>query len=573
MTQKSDVLAEISAMEKEFNGKVALKSLTLSLIKGEILGLAGPDGAGKTTLIRLLAGLLKPSKGSITIDGFDTIAQAESIHENIGYMPQMFGLYGDLTVLQNLTLYADLRGVPHKNRKETFEKLLSFTGLDRFQKRLAKDLSGGMKQKLGLACALVKKPKLLLLDEPSVGVDPLSRRELWRMVRELIDEGVSVVWSTSYLDEAAFCDRTLLLNQGKVLYEGRPAGLTARVNGRVFYVSGIEETERRKVLQELLEEPNILDGVIQGARLRFVVKENLSPPFNARSYKIEPAEPRFEDAYVDIIGEKVGGKSLIAENIPFIAPLSPYAVEAQDLTKQFGSFTAASHISFDIKPGEIYGLLGPNGAGKSTTFKMLCGLLKPTEGAGFLNGKNIQSATGRIRAELGYMAQKFSLYGNLSVMQNLSYFAGIYGLIGADKEAKIKEMVEIFDLTSYLSTSASMLPLGFKQRLALSCALMHTPSILFLDEPTSGVDPLTRREFWNHINGLVRKGVTVLVTTHFMEEAEYCDRIALIYRSKLIKSGDPESIKQAAATEKNPDPTLEEAFINLIERYEAAYAE
>jgi ABC-2 type transport system ATP-binding protein len=254
--------------------------------------------------------------------------------------------------------------------------------------------------------------------------------------------------------------------------------------------------------------------------------------------------------------------------MPQVTPSSQFAVEADDLTKKFGQFTAASHISFHIKPGEIYGLLGPNGAGKSTTFKMLCGLLKPTEGKSFLYGTNIQEASGRIRAELGYMAQKFSLYGTLTVIQNLRYFAGIYGLQSPEKEQKIDEMIAIFDLKPHLNQIADSLPLGFKQRLALACALMHAPPILFLDEPTSGVDPLVRREFWNHINGLVHKGVTVLVTTHFMEEAEYCDRIALIYRSKMIKKGDPDSIKKAAATPDNPDPTLEEAFIHLIQNYE-----
>ncbi|MCB1114672.1 MAG: ABC transporter ATP-binding protein [Chlamydiia bacterium] len=571
MTTATKATAEIRGLSKDFGETHALKPLDLTLKKGEILGVAGPDGAGKTTLIRLLAGLLKPTEGTVTVDGFDTILQAQAVHENIGYMPQRFGLYEDLSVLQNLNLYAELRGVKRNEKKETFKKLLEFTGLSPFQSRLAKDLSGGMKQKLGLACALVKRPKLLLLDEPSVGVDPLSRRELWKMVKGLIDEGVSVVWSTSYLDEAAWCDKTLLLNEGNKLYYGDPKGLIERVQGRVFSVSGIPEDKRRQMVKELLEDPNTLDGVIEGAKLRIVVKAVQDPPFDAKGYKITPINPRFEDAYVDILGVKVGGGSKIADNIEPVQPTSEYAVQADNLTKKFGTFTAASNISFSIRPGEIYGLLGPNGAGKSTTFKMLCGLLKPTEGIAYLNGRNIQTASGRIRDELGYMAQKFSLYGTLSVQQNLNYFAGIYGLSGSNKESRIQEMVDIFELKPYLTSIAQELPLGFKQRLALSCALMHSPSVLFLDEPTSGVDPLTRREFWNHINGLVRKGVTILVTTHFMEEAEYCDRIALIYKSKMIESGDPEAIKKAAATKDNPEPTLEEAFIHLIENYEETH--
>lgn len=565
-------LVKIDGVTKLYNGKAAVNDFSATIYSGEIMGLAGPDGAGKTTLIRLIAGLLKPDQGKITVGGLDTIQDATDLHKSIGYMPQMFGLYEDLSVMQNLSLYADLRGVKGPEREKVFEKLLTFTGLKPFTKRLAGALSGGMKQKLGLACALVKTPLLLLLDEPSVGVDPLSRRDLWRMVRELIDAGVAVIWSTSYLDEASLCDRTLLINDGVKLFEGPPAELTKRVDGRVFYVSSIPENKRRQAMEEILEESNVLDGVIQGSRLRIVTKEIKDPPFAYPAPEIKPALPRFEDAYVDIIGNPHGGKSPLAEKTAPIKQTAEYPVEAKDLTKKFGNFTAASHISFQIKPGEIFGLLGPNGAGKSTTFKMLCGLLKPTSGVAYLNGLNITTASSAGRSQLGYMAQKFSLYGNLSVRQNLEYFAGIYNLRGEAKEKRIQEMIDIFVLEPYLNTSAGELPLGFKQRLALSCALIHSPSVLFLDEPTSGVDPLTRREFWNHINGLVRKGVTILVTTHFMEEAEYCDRIALIYRSKMIETGDPESVRHAAASPENPDPTLEEAFIKLIERYDEAHA-
>lgn len=571
MTPKNEPVVSVKGVSKLYHGKPAIENISAEIFPGEIWGLAGPDGAGKTTLIRLIAGLLKPDTGSITVGGFDTIRDAAHIHELIGYMPQQFGLYEDLSVIQNLNLYADLRQVKGEERKAVFDRLLNFTGLAPFVDRLAGALSGGMKQKLGLACALIKKPLLLLLDEPSVGVDPLSRRELWRMVRELIDTGVSVIWSTSYLDEASQCDRTLLLNEGHKLFEGLPSDLTKQVEGRVFYVTGIPENKRREALETILDESNVLDGILQGSRLRIVTKELKDPPFNYAPYQIQPAKPRYEDAYVNIIGKKQGGKSIIAEKTAPVKVTTEFPVEAKDLTKKFGNFTAASHISFQIKPGEIFGLLGPNGAGKSTTFKMLCGLLKPTSGEAFLNGMNIQKASGKGRAQLGYMAQKFSLYGNISVHQNLDYFAGIYNLLGADKEKRIQEMIEIFDLNPYLDGQASELPLGYKQRLALACALIHSPSILFLDEPTSGVDPLTRREFWNHINGLVRKGVTILVTTHFMEEAEYCDRIALIYRSKMIETGDPESIRKLAVTAENPDPTLEDAFIQLIERYDEAH--
>lgn len=537
------------------------------------MGLAGPDGAGKTTLIRLIAGLLLPTQGTISVDGLDTIKQASRLHHIIGYMPQKFGLYEDLTVLQNLTLYADLKGVFGTERERAFQKLLAFTALAPFTDRLAKALSGGMKQKLGLACALLGTPTLLLLDEPSVGVDPISRRELWKMVQDLIHEGISVLWSTAYLDETEKCDAVLLLTDGKLLYDGPPSGLTSRVKGRTYVLRNIQGS-RRAVLEKALRQDNVQDGVIQGSDVRIVVKKATTPLLDLSvldggdKLELSPVDPRFEDAYIDILGGGPGGGSVLAEKIPQKPPRILHAIEAQGLTKRFGSFTAASDITFDIPSGEIFGLLGPNGAGKTTTFKMLCGLLKPTMGKAFVLGLDLQKAPGEARQQIGYMAQKFSLYGNLSVKQNLDFFSGIYNLGGKLRRDRVNQMIEIFNLKPYLDTSADTLPLGFKQRLALSCALIHHPDIMFLDEPTSGVDPITRREFWNHINGLVEKGVTVMVTTHFMDEAEYCDRIALVYRSKVINLGTPDALKSLAKSEKNPSPTLEDAFIQLIEQYD-----
>ncbi|MCH9627254.1 MAG: putative multidrug ABC transporter ATP-binding protein YbhF [Chlamydiales bacterium] len=563
----SDALVSIHNLTKSFSRDFppALDQLTATIPHGEIVGLVGPDGAGKTTLIRLMAALLHPSEGAIEVDGRETTSDAESIHTVTGYMPQKFGLYEDLSVIQNLNLYADLRGVVGGEKKAVFEKLLSFTGLEPFQKRLSRDLSGGMKQKLGLACALVKKPRLLLLDEPSVGVDPISRRELWKMVYELVDEGISVVWSTAYLDEAEKCKTILLLNEGKLLYHGSPKKLTEQVKERVFLIKG-EEKKRRKVLMDVLLQKNVLDGVIQGRDIRVVVKE---PPFQAENLQIEATPPRFEDAFINILGGGPGGGSELADNRVAVQEDKESVVEAEGLTKRFGMFTAASQISFSVQRGEVFGLLGPNGAGKSTTFKMLCGLLRPTEGKAMINGYNLQKAPSQARAQLGYMAQKFSLYANLTVLQNLEFFSGIYNLQGKKQKEMIEEMIEVFALSKYLSTSTEQLPLGFKQRLSLACATMHSPPLLFLDEPTSGVDPLTRREFWNHINGLVDKGVTVMVTTHFMDEAEYCDRIALIYRGKMINLDAPDALKQSCQTAENPNPTLEEAFIHLIEEYDA----
>lgn len=570
-------LVEIHHLSKVFNTAQppALSEINANIPKGQMVGLAGPDGAGKTTLIRLIAGLLLPTHGEISVAGYDTVREAAAIHYLTGYMPQKFGLYEDLTVMQNLNLYADLRGVVGEERQATFERLLSFTALKPFVNRLAGALSGGMKQKLGLACALIQKPTLLLLDEPSVGVDPISRRELWQMVQGLLHEGISVIWSTAYLDEAEKCHSVLLLNEGKLLYSGPPDGLTARAKERVFKISNIEGS-RRSVLTHALQQPGIIDGVIQGSDVRIVTKEKIHQPLNPAALddgpqiKIQPTTPRFEDAFIDILGGGPGGRSLLAEETPKVETTQEAIIEAKGLVKRFGSFTAADHVSFRVHSGEIFGLLGPNGAGKSTTFKMMCGLLKPTEGEAYVNGYNLQKAPAKARSHIGYMAQKFSLYGNLSVQQNLEFFSGIYNLRGAHRKKMIQEMIDIFGLTPYLNESAENLSLGFKQRLALSCSLMHRPKVLFLDEPTSGVDPITRREFWNHINGLVEKGVTVMVTTHFMDEAEYCDRIGLIYRSKLITIGTPDELKARAATPQNPSPTLEDAFIALVQNYDEA---
>ena len=568
-------LVEIQNLTKQFDPlqPPALEDIQAIIPKGQIVGLAGPDGAGKTTLIRLIAGLLQPTKGEIRVAGYDTIKKPEAIHYLIGYMPQKFGLYEDLTVMQNLTLYADLRGVLDKERKAVFEKLLAFTALKPFINRLAGALSGGMKQKLGLACALVKEPALLLLDEPSVGVDPISRRELWKMIQELLKEGISVVWSTAYLDEAERCHSVLLLNEGKLLYSGPPQDLTKRVEGRIFKISNIKGS-RRQVLTKVLCQPGIIDGVIQGSDVRIVTKERTDhlPVIDFLKedgfIQINIASPRFEDAFIDILGGGPGGWSLLAEKTTQLTEKNEAIIKAVSLVKRFGSFTAADHITFTIQTGEIFGLLGPNGAGKSTIFKMMCGLLKPTSGEAFVNGLDLQFAPSQARSHIGYMAQKFSLYGNLSVLQNLEFFSGIYNLKGSHQREMIKEMVEIFGLKPYLNESAEKLPLGFKQRLALSCSVMHSPEVLFLDEPTSGVDPISRREFWNHINGLVEKGVTVMVTTHFMDEAEYCDRIGLVYNSKLITIGSPDELKRRAQSSKNPFPTLEDAFIELVQNYD-----
>lgn len=567
MTQPIVVIDNVSKHFKGMNSP-ALDQISAAVYAGKITGLVGPDGAGKTTLIRHLIGLMQPDSGTITVDQFDTVTHAEDIHEISGYMPQKFGLYEDLTVIENLTLYADLRGIHGETRQEKFKTLLEFTDLSAFQQRLAGKLSGGMKQKLGLACALVGDPKLLLLDEPSVGVDPISRRELWKLVQELVKQGMAVLWSTAYLDEAEKCDSVILLNQGQKLYDGSPQGLLARVKDRVYQVSGIAAEQRRVELIHLLQQPQVMDGIIQGSNIRIVLRTaDEKPHLSHGEWKM--AAPCFEDAFIDRLGGGPGGNSALAAQITPKKDDGLPVIDAKQLTKKFGAFVAVKDNTFSIKRGEIFGLLGPNGAGKSTTFKMMCGLLQPTSGECFVTGLDLRHATSLARSKIGYMAQKFSLYSNLDVLQNLRFFAGLYGVTGKMQQARIAMMIDIFDFQPYLTMNAGDLPLGFKQRLALACAVIHQPDILFLDEPTSGVDPITRREFWLHINAMVGKGVTVMVTTHFMDEAEYCDRIGLIYRGENIATGTPDELKQQAKKLAGiTSPTLEDAFIALVEARE-----
>ncbi|HAU1453212.1 TPA: ABC transporter ATP-binding protein [Legionella pneumophila] len=567
----SKPLVSINGVSKCFPGNTdpALDNVSATIFEGQITGLVGPDGAGKSTLMRLICSLMLPTQGTITVDSLNTRTDSEKIHAITGYMPQKFGLYEDLTIIENLRLYAELRNLYGEKREEQFRTLLKFTALEPFQKRLAGNLSGGMKQKLGLACALMGEPKLLLLDEPSVGVDPISRRELWTMVQGLLGRGMGVVWSTAYLDEAEKCDQILLLNAGKPIYHGKPGDFLQKTKDRTFQICGVSLLNRRQALMNALNTPEVIDGVIQGKNIRIVISDKkIKPSLDGITREpgvhFQEVESRFEDAFIDSLKTKISGRSLLAEHIAEKPHSDKPIIEARKLTKRFGNFTAVSNNEFTIKRGEIFGLLGPNGAGKSTTFKMMCGLLQPTQGQAFVMGLDLKTSSSEARSRIGYMAQKFSLYSHLDALQNMRFFSGLYGLSGKRQEAQINSMIEIFDLKKHLKQNSGDLPLGFKQRLALACAVMHEPDVLFLDEPTSGVDPLTRREFWTHINGMVNKGVTVMVTTHFMDEAEYCDRIALIYRGKNIATGTPDDLKDKVRNSTLPNPTLEDAFIELI---------
>lgn len=542
--------------------RVALDAINASFSQGLITGIVGPDGAGKTTLIRSIVGLLKPDGGRCLVFGNDSLKEPEKIHGLIGYLPQKFGLYEDLTVAQNLDLYSDLQGV--KEEDPIFKRLLEFSGLEPFLGRLAGNLSGGMKQKLGLACAMLRRPKVVLLDEPTIGVDPYSQQEMWKMIAELKASGMTLLVSTSYLEEAELCDQVLLLNGGKILYAGPPAGLTRRLEGRTFHVSGIGNM-KRQVLENLIGRDGVTDATIEGDEVRVVLKE-VKGSIHPQDYgldentRFKAVAPRFEDAFIDLLGGvpkrppmKLTPHQMIDGDHPI--------VEANGLSKRFGEFTAVDNISFSLKKGEIFGLLGPNGAGKSTTFKMLCGLIKPTSGEALVGGKSLRRVATEARTLIGYMAQKFALYDDMSVVQNMRFFSGVYSV--PDREKVIDEMIEVFDLEDQRKTLAKDLPLGYKQRLALSCALMHQPRVLFLDEPTSGVDPITRREFWHQINLLTSSGVTVLVTTHLMDEAEFCDRIGFINRGRLVVIDTPTALKKRVVSSQIPRPTLRDAFLHL----------
>ena len=503
---------EIKNLTKKFGSSTAIDNLSLNIERGKITGLIGADGAGKTTLLRTIIGLLVVDSGEINVLGFDPVTQKDELNLHIGYMPQKFGLYEDLTVIENLRLYADLKGVniaPHPNplpkgarEQSDIDKMLEFTTLAPFQDRLAGALSGGMKQKLGLACTLLGNPEFLLLDEPSVGVDPISRRDLMKMVREMINPETTVLWSTAYLDEAHSFDTAVVIDRGKIIFNGSPHDLAST-----------------------------------------------------------PQE--FENKVIDLMGGYSKEESLIAKNYDYHAPDVELTVEADNLEKRYGNFYAVKNNTFKIKKGEIFGLLGPNGAGKSTSFKMMCGLARPTSGTARIMGIDIKKQPEKARANLGYMAQKFSLYGSLTVRENLDFFALAYGISILKKEEKVNEVIDVFGLKEYENSKAEDLPLGLKQRLSMAAALIHNPPVLFLDEPTSGVDVLTRRDFWNHITSLAKKGVTIMVTTHFMDEAEYCDRISLFYKGETIAVGTPAELKQQAGAK-----DMETAFINLIKESE-----
>lgn len=576
MSRPGDVQpVQIQGVHKIFRRKTgeivnALDDVSFIAQRNTLTALVGPDGGGKTTLLRMIAGLVAADEGSVRVLGIDARADPQSVQERIGYMPQKFGLYEDLTVQQNLDLYADLHGIDSMARQEIYPRLFQMTALGPFTGRLAGALSGGMKQKLGLACTLVRSPELLLLDEPTVGVDPLSRKELWEIVRQLIREtGLTVIVSTSYLDEAEFCDHVVALHLGRTLAEGTPKSITSQARGCVFMATSTTGATARSLQARLFKQTGIIDAVPEAGRVRVVTDGPTAPDQGEGEARVvfEPVAPRFEDGFMKLFRAAVGDIRSTAIRLEHrvSSRAGEVAVEVNDLLRTFGAFVAVNHVSFKVRRGEIYGLLGPNGAGKSTTFRMLCGLIPATGGSLNVAGADLRTSRAEARAKLGYVAQKFSLYGDLSVDENLDFFASAYGLRGAQKKERIAWVKAQFELGAMANLPSGQLPGGYKQRLAMAAALLHEPEILFLDEATSGADPLARREFWGRITALSEQGVTVIVTTHFMEEAEYCDRVIIMDGGASLAEGSPGEIRARARRVDGRAPTMEDAFISIVE--------
>ncbi len=554
----------------------ALDGVSLEIAPGALAALVGPDGAGKTTLLRLAAGLMTSDAGQLRVLDLDVANNPQAVQSRIAYMPQRFGLYEDLTVQENLDLYADLGGVPNEERRARYPYLMDMTALGPFTRRLAGHLSGGMKQKLGLACTLIRTPELLLLDEPTVGVDPLSRRELWQILLHLVgDERLTVLLSTSYLDEAHRCSHVVVMHEGRVLAHGAPREVSELADGRVYLAEPPSGTKARDLQAHLLADPTVIDAVPEGGQVRVVFdrveSEKGSAPVPRAA--MTATAPHFEDGFMILLRGARG-----PDQPQSIAPVeqstwrgtTDIAVEVRDLVRQFGAFTAVDHISFSVRRGEIFGLLGPNGAGKTTTFRMLCGLLPATAGTLRVAGADVRRGRASARRRIGYVAQKFSLYGQLSVTENLEFFAGAYGLRGDKRNDRVRWALDQFDLESLANLPSGRLPGGFRQRLAMAAALLHEPEMLFLDEPTSGADPHARRDFWRRITMLSAAGVTAIVTTHFMEEAEYCDRIAVMDAGRVLADGTPAEIRGRARTALGHHASMEDAFIAIVETARSA---
>ena len=550
----------VEGFTKRYGKRVAADGLSMTVQAGEIYGLVGADGAGKSSLMKAVAGVLAFDAGTVEVFGtrVDSERSAEQVKRRIGFLPQGLGLnlYPDLSIEENVDFFGRLRGVPAAELLERKRQLLEMTRLDSFRARPMRQLSGGMKQKLGLVCTLIHEPDLVILDEPTTGVDPVSRRDFWAILGKLLEEkGVTALVSTAYLDEADRFHRVSLFHEGKVMGEGSPAELVATVPGTLALFRAEPQAEALPRLKAAFPQTEAM-----GAWLR-VFAEGLDAPRAREAVDkalagIPPTdwfarEPELEDVFVAMLrqrGAKLESAFPADSRVP--AASTDLAIEARGLTRVFGDFRAADAVSFSVPQGEIFGLLGANGAGKTTVIKMLTGILKPSSGEGRVAGADMRSAGLAIKERIGYMSQAFSLYHDLSVIENIRLYAGIYGLDGRQARRRSDWVIGMAGLAGFENDAAGRLPMGLRQRLALGCALVHEPRVLFLDEPTSGVDPIGRRMFWDILFHLSRReGVAILVTTHYMSEAEHCDHLALMYAGRVVADASPEAMKAEVSAE------------------------
>ena len=550
--EREDVAIRVSSLQKRFGAVEAVRGISFEVRKGAIFGLIGPDGAGKTTTFQILAGVMESSSGSAEVFG----RPAREARSNTGYLTQTFSLYPDLTVDENILYTGDLRRVPRGEIAERGGHYLEMFGLDRFTQRLAGQLSGGMKQKLALVCALVPQPQVLLLDEPTTGVDPVSRREFWDALAHLAADGLTILVATPYLDEAERCHRVALMHAGEIRRSGTPAEVRASLDAKRLELRTPQLSKAEQLLSELSgPDQEIIDVQRFGDRLDVLahspeaakqVLEQVMGEAHLQIDDIQIDSPTLENVFVARL------RALGDERKPVPFPgrhphrekREQVGIDAQNLTKQFGAFTAVNGVSLQVHYGEIYGLLGANGAGKTTTIKMLCGLLEPTAGTMNLLGESGNLRSQHVRQQIGYMSQKFSLYNDLTVRENLEFFSGVYGVPKEERAEKIRWVLSFSGLEGKQEQITGSLPGGWKQRVAFGASIMHEPRVLFLDEPTSGVDPLARRAFWRMINSLADSGTAILVTTHYLEESEQCNRLGFMAAGQLIAEGTPTGIKR-----------------------------
>jgi ABC-2 type transport system ATP-binding protein len=548
-----EIAIRIRDLWKRYGVWDAVWGINLEIRDGEIFGLIGPDGAGKTSTFQILAGVMEATSGTAEIFG----VPARQARSTTGYLTQAFSLYPDLTVLENIRYIGDLRRVPPDEIAKRGRRYLEMFDMDRFGDRLAGRLSGGMKQKLALACALVPEPRVLLLDEPTTGVDPVSRREFWDTLAHLAAGGLTIVLATPYLDEAERCHRVALMHQGEIRQVGTPAELRASLHASRLEIRTANLALAQIELSKLAgPDHEIVDVQRFGDRLDLLVhnpdeaQRLAGRTLSAVGLKIDDIridEPTLENTFVATLRNL--GQTVHDEPFPGHRDQEGMrgriAIGATNLTKEFGAFTAVKNVSVQVRYGEIYGLLGANGAGKTTTIKMLCGLLPPTNGQMELAGEHGSLRSSEVRQRIGYMSQKFSLYDDLSIAENLEFFAGVYGVPESEREEKKRWVMAFSGLEGRENQLIGSLPQGWKQRVAFGAAILHEPSVLFLDEPTSGVDPLARRAFWTMINRLADTGTAILVTTHYLEEAEQCNRLGFMVAGELVTEGTPTGIKSA----------------------------